>query len=99
MDTSSERKEGRGDARLWRRFGLLPLRSQIHRSLWAAGDDVNAVTAGDELLGLGRGLPYTAAQSLSLTLWDVDDASTAEVMALFYHNYSACFQPRSGERM
>ena len=42
------------------------------------------VAAGDELLGLVRGLLYAGAQSLLLTLWDVQDKSTAEFMKSFY---------------
>jgi len=45
---------------------------------------LNAVAAGDELLGLVRGLLYAGAQSLLVTLWDVDDSSTAKLMELFY---------------
>ena len=45
---------------------------------------LSVVVAGDELLGLMRGLLYAGAQSLLLTLWDVQDQSTAEFMRLFY---------------
>lgn len=45
---------------------------------------MNVVAAGDELLGLVRGLIHAGAQSLLLTLWDVDDRSSAEFMTLFY---------------
>jgi CHAT domain-containing protein len=45
---------------------------------------MNVVTAGDELLGLIRGLLYAGAQSLLLTLWDVHDQTTAEFMECFY---------------
>jgi CHAT domain-containing protein/tetratricopeptide (TPR) repeat protein len=45
---------------------------------------LNVVAAGDELLGLVRGLLYAGAQSLLLTLWDVHDHSTSEFMTLFY---------------
>jgi CHAT domain-containing protein len=45
---------------------------------------LNVVAAGDELLGLVRGLFYSGAQSLLLTLWDVHDKSTSEFMAFFY---------------
>lgn len=45
---------------------------------------LNVVAAGDELLGLIRGLLYAGAQSLLLTLWDVNDRSTTEFMSLFY---------------
>lgn len=45
---------------------------------------LNVITAGDELLGLIRGLLYAGAQSLLLTLWNVHDRSTAEFMVGFY---------------
>ena len=44
------------------------------------------MAAGDELLGLVRGLLYAGAQSLLLTLWDVDDSSTAKLMKSFYRS-------------
>jgi CHAT domain-containing protein len=45
---------------------------------------LNVVAAGDELLGLIRGALYAGAKSLLLTLWDVNDHSTAEFMKSFY---------------
>jgi CHAT domain-containing protein len=45
---------------------------------------VSFVAEGDELIGLPRGLLYAGARSLLLSLWDVDDRSTAEFMQLFY---------------
>jgi CHAT domain-containing protein len=45
---------------------------------------LNVVTAGDELLGLIRGLLFAGAKSLLLTLWDVNDRSTADFMTCFY---------------
>lgn len=42
------------------------------------------VAEGDELIGLSRGLLYAGARSLLLSLWEVDDRSTAEFMQLFY---------------
>jgi CHAT domain-containing protein len=45
---------------------------------------MNAVSPGDELLGLIRGLLYAGAHSLLLTLWDVHDQSTAAFMTRFY---------------
>ena len=44
----------------------------------------NAVTPGDELMGLVRGLLQAGAQSLMLSLWDVHDASTRDFMISFY---------------
>ncbi|GAC1371109.1 MAG: CHAT domain-containing protein [Ktedonobacteraceae bacterium] len=44
-----------------------------------------AVVAGvDEVIGLGRGFLYAGAASLLPTLWKVDDASSAELMGMFY---------------
>jgi CHAT domain-containing protein len=45
---------------------------------------LNVIAEGDELIGLSRGLLYAGARSLLLSLWDVDDRSTAEFMKLFY---------------
>ena len=45
---------------------------------------LNVVAAGDELIGLARGLFQAGAQSLLLSLWDVHDQSTADFMAAFY---------------
>src|SRR6266516_2692495 len=38
----------------------------------------------DEVIGLGRGFLYAGAASLLTTLWKVDDASSAELMEMFY---------------
>jgi CHAT domain-containing protein len=48
---------------------------------------MNFVAAGDELLGLQRGLFCAGATSLLLSLWDVHDRSTAELMQHFYRDY------------
>jgi CHAT domain-containing protein len=45
---------------------------------------LNVVAPGDELFGLIRGLLYAGAHSLLLTLWDVNDRSTADFMTQFY---------------
>jgi CHAT domain-containing protein/tetratricopeptide (TPR) repeat protein len=45
---------------------------------------LNVVTDGDELLGLLRGLIHAGAGATLLTLWDVQDRSTSELMASFY---------------
>ncbi|MGA8144997.1 MAG: CHAT domain-containing tetratricopeptide repeat protein [Candidatus Acidiferrales bacterium] len=50
---------------------------------------LNVIAAGDELLGLVRGLLYAGAQSLLLTLWDVHDKSTSQFMASFYKRLGA----------
>ena len=48
---------------------------------------MNFVAAGDDLLGLERGLFRAGATSLLLSLWDVHDRSTAELMQEFYKSY------------
>ena len=45
---------------------------------------LNVVSPGDELIGLARGFLQAGAQSLVLSLWDVQDASTREFMVAFY---------------
>lgn len=44
----------------------------------------NLVTAGDELIGLVRGFLAAGARSLLVSLWRVNDKSTANLMAEFY---------------
>jgi tetratricopeptide (TPR) repeat protein len=50
---------------------------------------LSVVAAGDELLGLARGLISAGAQSALLTLWDVHDRSTSEFMADFYRHLAS----------
>lgn len=49
---------------------------------------LSVIADGDELLGLVRGLIYAGAQSALLTLWDVQDESTARFMTYFYRQLS-----------
>src|SRR5450756_2216936 len=53
-------------------------------TLSGCGTGLNMVVGGDDLLGLVRGLLYAGAQGVLVTLWDVNDRSTAEFMKLFY---------------
>jgi tetratricopeptide (TPR) repeat protein len=48
----------------------------------------NALAGGDELLGLLRGLLYAGAQAVLVTMWDVNDGSTADFMRIFYQRLS-----------
>lgn len=47
---------------------------------------VNVIAPGDEPIGLMRGLLAAGARSLLLSLWDVNDDSTASFMNVFYNN-------------
>jgi CHAT domain-containing protein/tetratricopeptide (TPR) repeat protein len=47
---------------------------------------LNVVAAGDELLGLARGLIHAGAETSLLTLWDVQDHSSAQLMTSFYRH-------------
>src|SRR5207245_2941039 len=60
-------------------------------TLSGCGTGLNVVVGGDELLGLVRGLLYAGALSVLVTLWDVNDQSTAEFMKWFYqHLHKLC---------
>jgi CHAT domain-containing protein len=50
---------------------------------------MSSVAAGDELLGLVRGLFYAGARTLLLTLWNVREQTNAEFMTAFYRNVNA----------
>jgi len=41
---------------------------------------------GEGLIGLTRGFMYAGAATVAASLWNVDDAATAELMARFYRN-------------
>jgi CHAT domain-containing protein len=53
-------------------------------TLSGCGTGLSVVAAGDELLGLTRGLLSAGALSLLLSLWDVHDRTTAQFMVSFY---------------
>lgn len=57
-------------------------------TLSGCGTGLSVVTSGDELLGLVRGLLYSGTRAVLLTLWDVNDRSTADFMRLFYAKLS-----------
>jgi CHAT domain-containing protein/tetratricopeptide (TPR) repeat protein len=62
--------------------------SARHVTLSGCATGMNFVAAGDELLGLQRGLFCAGASSLLLSLWDVHDKSTAELMQSIYKGYT-----------
>jgi CHAT domain-containing protein/tetratricopeptide (TPR) repeat protein len=48
-----------------------------------------SVAAGDELIGLGRGILYAGAGALVASLWRVADATTVDLMDHMYRNLRA----------
>jgi CHAT domain-containing protein len=61
--------------------------SARHVTLSGCATGMNFVAAGDELLGLQRGLFCAGASSLLLSLWDVHDLSTSHLMQSFYRGF------------
>jgi CHAT domain-containing protein len=53
-------------------------------TLSACETGMSAVWEGDELLGLARGFLYAGTPSLVVSLWTVNDRSTAQLMQRFY---------------
>ncbi|MFB3812664.1 MAG: CHAT domain-containing protein [Terriglobales bacterium] len=58
-------------------------------TLSGCGTGLTVVAEGDELRGLMRGLLCAGAQSLLLSLWDVNDRSTTALMQAFYRGLLA----------
>ncbi|MFI9815904.1 CHAT domain-containing protein [Saccharothrix variisporea] len=58
-------------------------------TLSACESGVNATRPGDELIGLTRAVLYAGAPSLVVSLWAVDDLSTALLMGEFYRRVRA----------
>ena len=57
--------------------------------LSACQTGVNKVTAGGEVLGLARALIYAGMPNLILTLWEVADRSTSDLMKLFHERWQS----------
>jgi CHAT domain-containing protein len=67
-------------------------------TLSACETGVSAVAPGDELLGIARGFLSSGVPSLLVSLWTVDDASTAEMMHAFYTRLRAGDRPAAALR-
>jgi CHAT domain-containing protein len=66
-------------------YDLYTLRLPVdHITLSGCSTGMNVVASGDEVFGLMRGLLSAGARRLLLSLWDVNDRSTAEFMRIFY---------------
>ena len=60
-------------------------------TLSACETGMNAVWEGDELLGLAGGFLYAGTPSLVVSLWTVNDRSTAQLMRRFYQGLKSGF--------
>jgi len=67
-------------------------------TLSACETGVSAVAPGDELIGLARGFFSAGASSLLVSLWTVDDATTATLMGSFYTRLRAGERPAAALR-
>jgi CHAT domain-containing protein len=66
--------------------------------LSACETGVSAVAPGDELIGLARGFFSAGAPALLVSLWRVDDQTTADLMASFYQRLRAGDGPAAALR-
>jgi len=58
---------------------------------------LSEVSGSDDLLGLMRGFLYSGARSLLMSLWNVNDESTVDLMTEFYRSWQA--GARKGEAL
>jgi len=67
------------------------LRTNVGRLLVlsACQTGVNRVTPGGEILGLSRALMYAGMPNLVLSLWEVADRSTSDLMQTFHNTWQA----------
>jgi tetratricopeptide (TPR) repeat protein len=80
-------------------YSLLDLKLQADLvTLSACHTGVNLVFPGDELHGLMRGFVYAGARSLVVSLWAVNDRSTAEFMTEMYTRLRAGMPKRAAVR-
>ncbi len=56
--------------------------------LSACESGIGDLKCGEGLLSLARGFYFSGAQSISSTLWKINDASSAALMSDFYKNLS-----------
>jgi tetratricopeptide (TPR) repeat protein len=80
-------------------YDLYSLR--LHASLVtlsACETGLSQVLAGDELVGLARGFFQAGTASLVVSLWAVNDASTASLMKYFYTHLEQGYSPAAAMR-
>jgi CHAT domain-containing protein len=54
--------------------------------LSACETGLGKIAEGEGLIGLTRGFLYAGAQNLLVSLWQINDAATAQLMVAFYRN-------------
>jgi CHAT domain-containing protein len=62
--------------------------------LSACETGLGRLSNGDELIGLSRAFIYAGTPAIVVSLWPVDDASTALLMTRFHQYYTAGFKPQ-----
>ena len=67
-------------------------------TLSACETGLNALTPGDDLVGLARGFFLAGAPSLLVSLWMVNDAAAAALMASFYRALLGGMRPAAALR-
>src|SRR5207302_8366193 len=78
-----------GDTRL-SLFDIYNLRTSADLvTLSGCGTGMSKIVGGDEMVGLVRGFLYSGARSLVVSLWDVHDRTTADLMRTFYSRLAA----------
>jgi CHAT domain-containing protein len=58
-------------------------------TLSACETGLGKIASGDDVIGLTRGFFYAGARSIVASLWQVDDAATAQLMESFYRNLAS----------
>ena len=76
-------REDNGLLQAWEIFDQLRLNADLV-VLSACDSGLGQELGGEGLIGLTRSLQYAGARSIAVSLWEVDDASTAELMKAFY---------------
>ena len=72
-------------AEIFNQFEANPLNAQI--AILSACDTGQGEITGDGVIGLSRSLIAAGVPSVLVSLWSVDDASTAKLMTGFYQNW------------
>ena len=80
--TKSDKEDGRLEVR--EIFGMDLKANLVVLSACETG--LGKLSSGDELVGLTRAFIYAGTPSVVASLWNVEDSSTAQLMASFYKN-------------